>query len=71
MQRADAIGLHYALGQRIEGYNISIGRPVVLIDVPLGGQAMTAANGIDHDAARRQSAAAPLRRQCRGGRLRC
>jgi 4-amino-4-deoxy-L-arabinose transferase-like glycosyltransferase len=30
VQRADAIGLHYALSQRIEGYNISIGRPVVL-----------------------------------------
>jgi 4-amino-4-deoxy-L-arabinose transferase-like glycosyltransferase len=29
-QRADAIGLHYARGGRIEGYNISIGRPVAL-----------------------------------------
>ncbi|MGH6663663.1 MAG: ArnT family glycosyltransferase [Pseudolabrys sp.] len=29
-QRADAIGLHYALGSRVEGYNISIGRPVAL-----------------------------------------
>jgi 4-amino-4-deoxy-L-arabinose transferase-like glycosyltransferase len=29
-QRADAIGLHYALGGRIDGYNISIGRPVAL-----------------------------------------
>jgi hypothetical protein len=27
-QRAEAIGLRYALGQRIEGYNISIGKPV-------------------------------------------
>ena len=30
VQRADAIGLHYALSQRVEGYNISIGRPVML-----------------------------------------
>jgi len=30
VQRADAIGLHYALSQRVEGYNISIGRPVAL-----------------------------------------
>ena len=30
MQRADAIGLRYALSQRIDGYNISIGRPVAL-----------------------------------------
>ena len=30
VQRADAIALRYALVQRIEGYNISIGKPVVL-----------------------------------------
>ena len=30
MQRADAIGLRYALSQRVDGYNISIGRPVTL-----------------------------------------
>jgi 4-amino-4-deoxy-L-arabinose transferase-like glycosyltransferase len=30
VQRANAIGLHYALAQRIDGYNISIGRPVNL-----------------------------------------
>ncbi len=29
-QRADAIGLRYALSQRVDGYNISIGRPVAL-----------------------------------------
>ena len=30
VQRADALGLRYALAQRIDGYNISIGRPVAL-----------------------------------------
>jgi 4-amino-4-deoxy-L-arabinose transferase-like glycosyltransferase len=30
VQRANAIGLRYSLSQRIEGYNISIGRPVNL-----------------------------------------
>jgi 4-amino-4-deoxy-L-arabinose transferase-like glycosyltransferase len=30
VERANAIGLHYALSQRVEGYNISIGRPVLL-----------------------------------------
>jgi 4-amino-4-deoxy-L-arabinose transferase-like glycosyltransferase len=30
VQRADALGLRYALVQRVEGYNISIGKPVVL-----------------------------------------
>jgi hypothetical protein len=30
VQRANAIGLRYALSQRIEGYNISIGRQVNL-----------------------------------------
>ena len=30
VQRADAIGLRYAVSQRIDGYNISIGRPVML-----------------------------------------
>lgn len=30
VQRADAIGLHYALVERVEGFNISIGRPVAL-----------------------------------------
>ena len=30
VQRANAIGLRYALGQRVDGYNISIGRPVML-----------------------------------------
>jgi hypothetical protein len=30
VHRANSIGLHYALSQRIEGYNISIGRPVAL-----------------------------------------
>ena len=30
VERANAIGLHYALSQRVDGYNISIGRPVVL-----------------------------------------
>ncbi len=39
VQRADAVGLRYVLAQRIDGYNISIGRPVVLsmfrsVDVP-------------------------------------
>ena len=29
-QRADAIGLHYVLMQRVEGYNISVGQPVNL-----------------------------------------
>ena len=28
VQRANAIGLRYAISQRIDGYNISIGRPV-------------------------------------------
>jgi len=30
VQRANAVGLHYALAERVEGYNISIGRPVSL-----------------------------------------
>ncbi len=30
VQRADAVGLRYVFTQRIDGYNISIGRPVVL-----------------------------------------
>ncbi len=30
VQRAQAIGLRYAPGPRVEGYNISIGRPVTL-----------------------------------------
>jgi hypothetical protein len=30
VQRADAVGLRYTLSQRIEGFNISIGKPVVL-----------------------------------------
>ncbi len=30
VQRAEAIGLNYALASRVEGYNISIGRPVAL-----------------------------------------
>jgi 4-amino-4-deoxy-L-arabinose transferase-like glycosyltransferase len=30
VQRADAIGLRYTLSHRIDGYNISIGRPVAL-----------------------------------------
>jgi 4-amino-4-deoxy-L-arabinose transferase-like glycosyltransferase len=30
IQRANAIGLRYALSQRVDGYNISIGRPVAL-----------------------------------------
>ena len=30
VQRANAIGLRYALVQRVDGYNISIGRPVTL-----------------------------------------
>ena len=30
MQRADALGLRYASGPRIEGYNISGGRPVFI-----------------------------------------
>src|SRR5450631_772489 len=30
VQRANAIGLNYALNQRVDGYNISIGRPVML-----------------------------------------
>ena len=30
VQRANLIGLHYSLVQRVEGYNISIGRPVML-----------------------------------------
>ena len=30
VQRANAIGLRYALSQRVDGYNISIGRPVML-----------------------------------------
>jgi 4-amino-4-deoxy-L-arabinose transferase-like glycosyltransferase len=30
VQRANAMGLHYALASRIEGFNISIGRPVAL-----------------------------------------
>ncbi len=30
VQRANAIGLRYALSQRVDGYNISIGRPVTL-----------------------------------------
>ena len=46
VQRANAIGLRYTLSQRIEGFNISIGRPVALDRVPLGGNAMTAANGL-------------------------
>jgi hypothetical protein len=28
VQRANAIGLRYALSQHIDGYNISVGRPV-------------------------------------------
>ena len=55
MQRADAIGLRYALAQRIEGYNISIGRPGGAVDVPLGGGAMTAAGD------GKRGAAGPLR----------
>ena len=30
VQRAQAIGLRYAPGPRVEGYNISIGRPVTI-----------------------------------------
>jgi 4-amino-4-deoxy-L-arabinose transferase-like glycosyltransferase len=30
VQRANAIGLRYALSQRVDGFNISIGKPVVL-----------------------------------------
>ncbi len=30
VQRADALGLRYALAERVEGFNISIGRPVEL-----------------------------------------
>jgi hypothetical protein len=30
VQRANAIGLRYTLSQRIDGYNISIGKPVNL-----------------------------------------
>jgi 4-amino-4-deoxy-L-arabinose transferase-like glycosyltransferase len=30
VQRANAVGLRYALSQRIDGYNISIGKPVAL-----------------------------------------
>ncbi len=30
VQRADAIGLRYAVSQRVDGYNISVGRPVML-----------------------------------------
>ena len=30
IQRANAIGLRYALAERVDGYNISIGRPVAL-----------------------------------------
>jgi hypothetical protein len=30
VQRANAIGLRYALSQHIDGYNISIGRPVAM-----------------------------------------
>jgi 4-amino-4-deoxy-L-arabinose transferase-like glycosyltransferase len=30
VQRADAIGLRYAVSQRVDGFNISIGRPVTL-----------------------------------------
>ena len=30
VQRADAIGLRYARSARIDGFNISIGRPVAL-----------------------------------------
>jgi len=30
IRRADAIGLRYALAERVDGYNISIGRPVTL-----------------------------------------
>jgi hypothetical protein len=30
VQRADALGLRYTLSQRIDGFNITIGKPVVL-----------------------------------------
>jgi hypothetical protein len=30
VQKANAIGLRYALSQRIDGYNISVGQPVAL-----------------------------------------
>ena len=30
VQRANSIGLRYSLSQRVDGYNISIGRPVAL-----------------------------------------
>ena len=30
IQRANAIGLRYMISQRIDGYNISIGRPVAM-----------------------------------------
>jgi 4-amino-4-deoxy-L-arabinose transferase-like glycosyltransferase len=30
VQRADAIGLRYALSERVDGFNISVGRPVAL-----------------------------------------
>jgi len=30
VQRADAVGLRYAVSQRVDGYNISIGRQVML-----------------------------------------
>ncbi|HEY6834542.1 MAG TPA: glycosyltransferase family 39 protein [Pseudolabrys sp.] len=37
VQRADAIGLRYTLSQRIDGYNISIGKPVNLTIFRAGG----------------------------------
>ena len=58
VQRADAIGVALrACSRRIEGFNISIGKPVALTDVPLGER---------HDCAQRHRMTArtlsPLRR---------
>ena len=62
VQRADAIGLHYALSQRVNGYNISIGRTVMLTVFRSVEEPMSAAGETDPYA---RSAQLTLRRAAR------
>ena len=57
IQRADALGLRYTPAQTIDGFNISIGKPVVMSLFRSVERAMSALNGL-HDGAE----LSPLRR---------
>ena len=43
--RAEAIGLRYSRGPRIEGYNISNGQPITHCGLPIGGRAVNGGEG--------------------------